>query len=207
MRTVLWCVLVVAAVVGLGAMAYAAGQCSVDEATESIRRHPNDANGYITRALCYMTVGPGHTKPRLKAMDAAVRDLETALKLDPKNYVVHHNYGHAAYLLGYQDFAVYEFTKAISLNSRSARSYMGRGWAQVYLCDFKNAVPDFQRAVSLDASLRREVASEQSIAAHEAECRRPPIPPPSQFSGPGTDGYFDRNSDYWRNRRWEERPH
>ncbi len=29
----------------------------------------------------------------------------------------------------------------------------------------------------------------------------------NRFSGPGTDAYFDHNSDYWRNRRWEERPH
>lgn len=80
-----------------------------------------------SRATCNLTFGPNDQKPPLKNLEAAVKDLEEAIKLDPKNFFARHYYAHAAYLLGYPEFAVSEFAKAISLNPGSARSYLGRG--------------------------------------------------------------------------------
>ena len=175
--------------------------------SNAVRQNPSDANAYVTRAVCYMTFGPNHQKPPLKNMEAAVKDLETAIKLDPRNFFAHHNYAHAAYLLGYDDFAVYEFTKAIALNPKSGRSYMGRGYAYLEECNLKAAPPDFQKAVSLDPSLRPEVATEQIFDYHRRQCTARPVPPPNFRATPGTDQYLDHNSDYWRQRNWEERPH
>jgi Tfp pilus assembly protein PilF len=154
-----------------------------------------------------MSFGPNDRKPPLKNMEAAVKDLETAIKLAPRNFFAHHNYAHAAYLLGYDNFAVYEFTKAIALNPNSGRSYMGRGFAYLEECNFKAAPPDFQKAVSLDPSLRSEVATEQVYARHRVQCTARPVPPPNFRATPGTDQYLDHSSDYWRLRTWEERPH
>jgi tetratricopeptide (TPR) repeat protein len=154
-----------------------------------------------------MTFGQNDQKPPLRNMEAAVKDLETAIKLDPRNFFAHHNYAHAAYLLGYDDFAVHEFNKAIALNPRSGRSYMGRGYAYLEECNFKAAPPDFQKAVSLDPSLRREVANEQIFARHRAQCTARPVPPPNFRATPGTDQYLDHSSDFWRQRNWDERPH
>ena len=47
--------------------------------------------------------------------------------------------------MGYDDFAVYEFNKAIALNPKSGRSYIGRGFAYLEMCDFKAAPPDFSK--------------------------------------------------------------
>ena len=133
--------------------------------------------------------------------EAAVKDLEAALKLAPRNWIAHHDYAHAAYLLGYDDFAVYEFNKAIALNPKSGRSYMGRGFAYLEMCNFKAAPLDFQQAVNLDPSLRSKVATQQQIAYHHQECTARPVPPPSPNGRrPGNDPYFDHNSDYWRQR-------
>jgi tetratricopeptide (TPR) repeat protein len=203
----LWGVLAgLVVVVGLATPVRAAAPCSVREATEAIGRTPKDANAWVTRAVCYLTFGPNGQKPPLKNVDAAVKDLEHAIRLDPKNYFAHHNYAHAAYLLGFQDFAIYEFNKAIALSPRAARSYMGRGWAYLESCNLNNAVSDLQRAMNLDASLRSQV-SEREIAGKRADCARPPVAAPRNVPAPGTDPYFDHNSDYWKNRRWEERPH
>ena len=205
MCNLLWAVLA-----GLNIVAGAvASPCSIRDATDAVRKNPMDVGAYVTRAACYLTPGPNNQKPPLKSVDAAVKDLEQAIKLDPRNFYARHNYAHAAYLLGYQKIAVDEFTKAITLDSRAARSYMGRGWAYLQLCRFKEAAPDFQRAVSLDASLQSSVATRQQIANQQTACSRPAIAPapPNRANPYRPDPYFDHNSDYWRLRRWEERPH
>jgi tetratricopeptide (TPR) repeat protein len=207
MRIALWGVVAgIAVVAGQADFARAAGPCSLRDATDAIHQSPKDANAYATRAVCYLTFGPNNQKPPLKNTEAAVKDLEEAIKLDPRNFFARHNYAHAAYLLGYPEFAVSEFTKAISLNPRAARSYLGRGWAYLELCEFKDAASDFQRAVNLDASLQGQVTTREQIADQQTECTRPAVAVPNR-PAPGADPYFDHNSDYWRNRRWEERPH
>ncbi len=175
--------------------------------SNAIRQNPKNADAYVARAVCYMSFGPNDQTPPLKNLEAAVKDLEAAIKLAPRNFSAHHNYAHVAYLLGFDDFAVYEFNKAIALNPSSGRSYMGRGFAYLEECNFTAAPADFQKAVSLDPSLRTKVASEQSFAYHRRQCTAQPVPAPNFRATPGTDGYLDHNSDYWRQRRWEERPH
>ena len=186
---------------------HGAGACDIRQATEAIRQNPRDANSYVIRGACLLMFRPGGQKPPLKDVESAVRDLEKAIKLDPRNFYARHNYAHAAYLLGYARFAVDEFTKAISLDPKAARSYMGRGWAYLELCQFKEATPDFQRAVSLDFSLQTKVATRQQIVAQQTECARPVVAPPNHLHSPAIDPYFDHSSDYWRRRTWEERPH
>ena len=164
-------------------------------------RNPNDAGAYVERANCYLKPGPNNQKPPLLNTEAAIKDLEAALKLAPRNWIAHHDYAHTAYLVGYDDFAVYEFNKAIALNPKSGRSYMGRGFAYLEMCDFKAAPADFQQAVNLDPSLRSQVATPQQIAEHHRQCTARPVPTPTYNRAPRNDPYFDHNSDYWRQRQ------
>ena len=112
----------------------------------------------------------------MQNVEAAIPDLETALKLDPQNYYAHHNYAQAAYLLRFDDFAIAEFTKASALNPQGARSYLGHGWAHFNICQMNDVAADFNQAGRLDPSLRFEVAGPQQITQHRAECSRPPAP-------------------------------
>ena len=98
-----------------------------------------------------------------------------------------HDYGNAAYLLGYQDFAIYEFDRALAINSRSARTWMGRGWSWYEECKLDRASSDFDRAVSLDRTLASSIAGPAEIDSRRTECARiawqlahPPPPPPPQ---------------------------
>ncbi len=181
--------------------------CNLAALTNAIQQNPKDVTRYLDRAYCYGRPGPNNQKPPLRKLGAAIKDLETALRLDPRNFAAHHNYAHSAYLLGYDDFAVHEFTKAIALNPRSARSYMGRGFAYLEMCEFRAASPDFQKAVSLDPALRSKVATPQMIATKRNECRIQPAGRSGGGLGPSRNPYFDHSSDYWKQRKWEERPH
>jgi tetratricopeptide (TPR) repeat protein len=150
---------------------------------QQIRENPRSANIYVTRAACYLD-SPGLPKPPLQNILAAIPDLETALQLDPQNYYAHHNYAQAAYLLGFDDYAVSEYTKAIALNPKGARSYLGRGWAYFNVCQLNEASTDFGRAVGLDPTLRSAVASQQGFAQHKIECSRPAAPAQSARNCP-----------------------
>jgi tetratricopeptide (TPR) repeat protein len=101
--------------------------------------------------------------------DIAAKALERAIKLNPKDWVPWHNYGQLNFeagdlwIVGDHGNArrsVWAFTQAIALNPKSARSYMGRGWAYLELNDQTRANTDFQTTLRLDPSLREDIAKE-----------------------------------------------
>jgi hypothetical protein len=181
--------------------------CDMAQLTKAINDRPKDSNAWFSRADCLLTPRPGNQRPLIKNFEAAIKDLERGLQLDPRNWRAHHNFGHAAELLPYENLAIYEFSQAIAINPKGAESYLGRGWAQFESCLLKQAAADFQRAASLDASMRSRIPTNERMNVKQAECVRPPPVPEYMRVGPQADPYFDHNSDYWRQRRWEERPH
>jgi Flp pilus assembly protein TadD len=87
------------------------------------------------------------------------KDLEAAVQINPSDFYAWHNYGDLNYSAG--DFwmlndhsnakrSVTAFTRAIALNPKSARSYMGRGWAYLTMDDQAHANADFSAALQLD---------------------------------------------------------
>jgi Flp pilus assembly protein TadD len=97
------------------------------------------------------------------------KDLEQAVALNPKDFAAWHNYGDVNHRTGNgwdpTDHsaairAVNAFSKAIALNPKSARSYMGRGWSYLDMDDNARANDDFQKALQLDPSLRPEMQKE-----------------------------------------------
>ena len=161
----------------------------VAAATAQIQQNPRDANAWVRRASAYLTPASANMKPPLQNLEAAILDLEQALRLDPNNFYARHNYGNAAYLLGYQDFAIYEFDRAIAIDPRSARTWMGRGWSWYEECKLDRASSDFDRAVSLDQNLASSIAGPDEIDSRKEECARiawqlaHPSPPPPQQEG------------------------
>ncbi len=113
----------------------------------------------------------------------AAKDLESATKLNPTDFYARHNYAQAAFEAGdwgdaqpNMHLAVIQFTKAIELNPKSARSHMGRGWAYMMLNDQSHADADFKKTRELDPSLQADLEKEakgitekkkQAVAARE----------------------------------------
>lgn len=137
----------------------------------------SEVNTYVTRAASLLKPSPGGGKPPLQNVEDAVRNLEIALRMDPRNFYARHNYAHAAYLLGYPAVAIDQFTKAITLNPRSGRSYLGRGYAHFQACELEAAASDFNQAMREDPALRSEVASQQKTQEKKQQCNHPPAPP------------------------------
>lgn len=97
------------------------------------------------------------------------KDLEQAIALNPNDFAAWHNYGDVNHRTGngwdLTDHsaarrAVNAFSKAIGLNHKSARSYMGRGWSYLDMDDNARANADFKKALQLDPSLRSDMQKE-----------------------------------------------
>ncbi len=99
----------------------------------------------------------------------AAKDLEKAISIEPNNFAAWHNYGDVNHRTGNAWDptdrsgplrAVNAFNKALALNPKSARSYMGRGWSYLDMDDEARANADFQKALQLDPSLRADMQKE-----------------------------------------------
>lgn len=87
---------------------------------------------------------------------AQVGDLQNAIKLFDQSlalkddYPVRQSRGTAHSLLKEYEAAIDDFTKAVQLNPKAKRSYLGRGIARKKLTDYDGALADFNDALKLD---------------------------------------------------------
>ena len=137
-----------------------------------LRRDPNNVNALVLRG--YNSLGAAdESMYRDSWLHYAAQDFEKALRLDPNNFVAHHDYAETCFEVGDMNpgqpvmhLAVTHFTKAIALKPDSARSYMGRGWAYLMMKDEAHANADFQKTLQLDPSLRPELERESATIRH-----------------------------------------
>jgi tetratricopeptide (TPR) repeat protein len=155
---------------GLCASAAVAAACDLRTLDVYVGQNPRDANAYVARARCLLEPQRSMGKPSYGNLHAAAVDLETAVRLDPRNVAAHYEYARAAALAGHNDLAKIHYTSAIDLDPLSARSHVGRGWAELNLCQVAEASADFDRALALDRTTQREVASPEGIAAQGKRC-------------------------------------
>jgi tetratricopeptide (TPR) repeat protein len=119
----------------------------IDQATRVLERNPRDVTALVTRGASSLNIAVKSPYGFFWIYRAA-KDLELAIRLDPNNFYARHNY------------AQVQFTKAIQLNPKSARSYMGRGWAYQMLNDRARMQADYDMALRLDPSLRAVLLDE-----------------------------------------------
>jgi tetratricopeptide (TPR) repeat protein len=138
------------------------------EQSALIAKDPNDEGALVNRGVY------AHRLAKTSRLDMyldwlAAKDLEKAIKLDPKDFTAWHNYGDLNYDSGdmwaindhsNRRRALWAFDHAIALNPKSARSYLGRGWTYYELNDVPHANADFQKALQLDPSLRANMQKE-----------------------------------------------
>lgn len=136
--------------------------------SDALKKNPKDIDA-LNRRGWVATEMSHRSLYRMYWQWLAAKDLEQVIQLDPKNFAGWHNYGNLNYLQGdlymINDHsnarrAVWAFTKAIELNPKSARSYMGRGWAYLTMNDQAQANADFQKTLQLDPTLRADLEKE-----------------------------------------------
>ena len=119
----------------------------------------------------------------------AAKDLEKAVKLDPKDFTAWHNYGDLNYASGDNwahnshanaDRAVWAFSQAIALNPKSARTYLGRGWTYYELNDAGARRCRFSKGVAVGSI---------SAGRHaEGNCEHPGTAPPGRHRNRADSG-------------------
>jgi tetratricopeptide (TPR) repeat protein len=131
--------------------------------SRELDKNPKDFNALSQRGFLSMKASH-QSRYRVFWIQKGSKDLEEAIKLNPNDFYVRHNYAQAAFEAGdwsedqpVMRLAVTQFTKAIELNPKSARSYMGRGFAYQMLNDQANAEKDFTKTLELDPSLRGDL--------------------------------------------------
>lgn len=139
-----------------------------NEQSAALRKNPRDEDALVNRGVYGLRLARTSSYNTFLVWLAA-KDLEQAIKLDPRDFAAWHNYGDVNYTAGdnwmQNDHsnarrAVDAFNHAIRLNPQSARSYMGRGWAYYEMNDRAAANADFQKALQLDSTLRPDIQKE-----------------------------------------------
>ncbi len=145
----------------------------VAQTTKAIERNPKDVTALVTRGATSLSIAIKSPYSFFWIYRAS-KDLELAIKLDPNNFYARHNYAQAAFQAGDMGsdqpnmrLSVIQFTKAIQLNPKSARSYMGRGWAYQMLNDKAHMQADYDTALRFDPSLRADLMSEANGIANK----------------------------------------
>lgn len=103
--------------------------------TKAIEINPKDANSHM---------GRGGSRLKLGDEAGAKTDFAKAFVLDPQL---------AKEAVAPAKDPIAEFTKAIALNPKDRKAYMGRGWARGEQGNFRDAVQDFTKAIELDPTL------------------------------------------------------
>jgi serine/threonine-protein kinase len=118
---------------------------------------------YLDRGTCYL---------RLKQPQAALRDFDEGLRLNPKFAPGYVRRGQAYTSMEQYDLALRDFSHALELQPNLAGAFLARGLLRMKLDDYQAALGDLNRAVDaaprmIDAYRARALA-EQHLGRHAA---------------------------------------
>jgi tetratricopeptide (TPR) repeat protein len=91
----------------------------------------------------------GHALYRLEKLDAALADLDAAIKLDPQNSSPHNRKGITLRKKGEYDQAIESYNAAIRLNPKVSSHYLNRGIAFRFKRDYDNALVDMNALIAM----------------------------------------------------------
>jgi tetratricopeptide (TPR) repeat protein len=126
---------------------------------------------HLDRASELMMAASGGGKPPRRNVEAAIKEIEAVIPVDPTNYLAHQLYGYAVYLMGDDKFAIGQFTMAIRHNPQSAEAYLGRAFAEYDACYTREALIDETQAMKLDRAMEQHVIPLDKLKERVADCK------------------------------------
>jgi len=126
---------------------------------------------HLDRASKELEAPPSGGKPPRRNVEAAIKEIEAVIPIDPDNYYAHQLYGYAVFLMGDNDFAIGQFTMAIRHNPQSAESYLGRAFAEYQACYTREALLDETQAMKLDRRMVSHVIPLEKLKQRVLDCR------------------------------------
>lgn len=131
-------------------------QPAIDAYTEAIHIEPENAEAYLRRGRCYLS---------LQKYDPAISDFEQAKGLDAAQYGTHAEFASAYLARGTRlleaeayEKAVPDLTEAIDHNPNDGRAFSRRSFARYRLEDLEGALEDLSVAIGIDHDDRDYVA-------------------------------------------------
>jgi tetratricopeptide (TPR) repeat protein len=126
---------------------------------------------HLDRASKELFAPPDGGRPPRKNVEAAIKEIEAVIPIDPENYLAHLLYGYAVYLKGDYNFAMGQFTMAIRHNPQSAEAYLGRAFAEYDGCYTREALQDQIQALKLDRTMEAHVIPAEKLKQRVLDCR------------------------------------
>ena len=117
----------------------------------SIREEPESAWGYIGKSLMLGTASAtGWMEPKDEVLAEATELAETALRLDPENYMAHFTLARVLSRKGENDASVLQFERAAALNPSDSIIWIGMSVPLLYMGDTDRALEVLETAASVD---------------------------------------------------------
>tara|TARA_B100000886_G_scaffold49044_1_gene30239 strand:- start:598 stop:1380 length:783 start_codon:yes stop_codon:yes gene_type:complete len=115
-------------------------ELALKNCNKAIKAHSRWGNSFNNRGLVHLELGN---------FESAIADFKTAMKLSPA-MVSAKNYGNLAYayeLLGNYQGAIENYSKAIEIRPNLGYVFHGRGWVNMEIENFEQALDDYKNAI------------------------------------------------------------
>lgn len=107
-----------------------------------------------------------------KRYDMAITHFKRALQIDPNNAGAHNNLGYTYCEVGINlNEAIASCRKAVALNPKSAAYHDSLGWAYFNLQNYKDAVKEFEQAISLPCENKSLVVEHMNLAVRKRDLK------------------------------------
>jgi protein O-mannosyl-transferase len=136
---------IIASCIIWGMLTYARNAVWRDELTlwnDTVQKSPMKARPYYCRAMAHM---------KERAFGPALKDCESALRIDPNNEPALNNRGAAYSMLGKHREAIEDYTKLLEMNPAFKTAYFNRGKSRFLLGQYAWALDDMNTYLAYDA--------------------------------------------------------